>query len=763
MYTIYVDGTPINELFSDSRLVTEPKLTVEMGKAGSVEFNIPATNPVTSDLIPLKTKIRIEVDGEELFDGRVLSKNRNFYNMKKVTCEGNLAYLVDSQQKGEKFVGKTHDFFRKVIENHNKRVEAEKQFAVGSIGIENRDIVVAGQSEEIEDLETGKFDYKQIAINGVTDNWKTSFDYIDECLIQYCGGYLRTRKANGTTYIDLITDYGNTSVQEIEFGVNLLDLTEETSVDEIFTVLIPLGDENLDITSVNNGSDELVDEEGVKRYGRIVKTHVFSGVNTAETLLENGKRFLENQDNIPSTFSVRAIDFHFIDPDVTPIHCGDKVHVNSKPHGVCEYMTCTRIEYDLENPENTVYTFGIPHQTLTERYRKDKKKDTSGGGGAAGDAASEDIEDELEKFFDAWIDCKPDSGNITLGATAKLLEDTRTILQQMGITLDAPTGNINIQILRKDIDDVNQRTIENSAQINMLTEDTESSIQMLVSQTTKLEELQTGHYAEFTMRAGELESSINAKADKVTVEGIETEIKAHLEGIDSSLALKANGKDVEELEGRVTETETATADLTTRIGDAETSLSQKAESKTVTELSGKVTNIESAQSDLTTRVGSTETSLSQKAESSAVTALDGRVSNISSAQASLTTRVGSAEARLEQCVTDIDGLSKSITTINSDIVNINANVTTITGNFSVANGQLTVLGPLVAARGLHVGSESFNVFGQPYSGKPITVVTSFTQALGEQAPTKKLSLLASIVKTETTVDALPGETVSFAA
>ena len=738
MYTIYVDGTPINELFSDSRLVTEPKLTVEMGKAGAVEFNIPATNPVTSELIPLKTKVRVEVDGEELFDGRVLSKNRNFFNMKKITCEGNLAYLVDSQQKGEKFVGKTHDFFRKVIENHNKRVEAEKQFTVGVIGIENRDIVVAGQSDEIEDLETGKFDYKQIAINGVTDNWKTSFDYIDECLIQYCGGYLRSRKVNGTTYIDLITDYGNTSMQEIEFGVNLLDLTEETSVDEIFTVLIPLGDENLDITSVNNGSDELVDEAGVERYGRIVKTNVFSGVNTAETLLENGKRFLENQDNIPSTFSVRAIDFHFIDPDVTPIHCGDKVHVNSPPHGVCEYMTCTRIEYDLENPENTVYTFGIPHQTLTERYRKDKKKDTSGGGGAAGDAASEDIEDELEKFFDAWINCDPDSGNVNLGATAKLLEDTRTILQNMGIILDAPTGNINIKALRSDVDDVNQRTIENSAQINMLTEDTESSIQLLTGCTTKLEETQAAHYAELTLRAGELESSLTAKADKVTVEGIETEIKAHLEGIDSSLALKANGKDVEELEDRVTETESATADLTTRIGDAETSLSQKAESSTVTDL-------------------------------------DGRVSNISSAQASLTTRVGTAEAKLELKAesSDLNDLSTSVASLSADVIKLQGD-TSILGNLSVDNGRVSISGGLIVsgltsilgslyAQDLHLTSGGLTVSDQPYSPNPLTVVTSFTQALGEQAPTKKLSLLASIVKTETTVDALPGETVSFAA
>ena len=291
-------------------------------------------------------------------------------------------------------------------------------------------------------------------------------------------------------------------------------------------------------------------------------------------------------------------------------------------------------------------------------------------------------------------------------------------------------------------------------------------------QATSIDGLQTAQ-SELADRVGAAESSLKQKAESKTVtdlegrvtvvETSESELASRVKNAESVLTLKANGKDVEALEDRVTETESATADLTTRVGSAETSLSQKAESKTVTELSGKVTKIESAQSDITTRVGNAESTLKQKAESSAVTALDGRVSNISSAQASLTTRVGSAEATLEQCVSDVDGLSKSITTINSDIVNIDAKVTTVTGNFSVADGQLTVLGPLVAAKGFHVGSESFNVFGQPYSGKPITVVTSFTQALGDQAPTKKVTLLASIVKTETTVDALPGETISFAA
>lgn len=591
MYTIYIDGNPINELFDDARIVTEPKLTLEMGKAGSVEFKIPTTNPITSELIPLRTKIRVEVDGEELFDGRVLSKSRNFFNMKKVTCEGKLAYLVDSEQKGEKYVGNTHDFFRRIIENHNRRVEAEKQFSVGTIGIENREIVVAGQSDEIEDLETGKFDYRQIAINGVTDNWRTSFDYIDECLIQYCGGYLRTRNVNGTAYIDLVKDYGNTSIQEIEFGVNLLDLTEETSVDGIFTVLIPLGDENLDISSVNNGSDELVDTVGVARYGRIVKTHVFSGVNNAETLLEDGKRFLANQDNIPSTFSVRAIDFHFIDPDVKPIHCGDKVHVNSPPHGVCEYMTCTRIEYDLENPENTVYTFGVPHQTLTERYRKDKKKtDSSGGGGAAGSAAagaaSEDIQKELDKFYDAWINLDPDSAHINLGAIYRELKNTQTVLeQQVGIDLDAVSGNINIKALRDVYDELGRQVSQNSAQINVLANDTESKIELLTGWHQELEDVESGHYAELVLRANELESSIKMKADIITVEALETTVSGRIDDVDASLKLKAENSDVENIRS-------AQATLSSEVGDVRASLTLKASQSTVDSLSKSMAELE---------------------------------------------------------------------------------------------------------------------------------------------------------------------------
>ena len=680
MYTIFIDDKPINDLFSSSRTVSNPKLVLEIGKAGSLEFSIPSVNPISSEFIPLKTKVRVEVDGEEQLDGRVLTKSKDFWNTRKITCEGNLAYLVDSVQKGEKFEGKTHDLFKQIIRNHNKRVEEAKRFVVGTIGIENRDVYIAGQSDEIyEDLETNRFNYKQIAINGVTNSWPTTFDYIDSCLIQYCGGYLRTRKSNGQTYIDLVLDYGNTNIPEIQFGVNLLDLTEETSIDELFTVLIPLGDNNLDISSVNDGSDELVDEAGVARYGRIVKTHVFSGVSNAQTLLENGRRFLTNQSNIPSTFSVKAIDIHFINPDIKSIHCGDRVHIDSAPHGILDFMTCTRIEYDLENPENTVYTFGIPHQTLTDRYRKDKKQktDSSGGGGAAGGAAagasSEETQEKLDKFYDAWINVSPETANVNLGAVYKELQDTKAVLeQQVGIDLDAVTGNVNIKALRTYTDTLSGKVTENTAQIDVLANETQSSISMLVGWNTELEGVQDAHYAELTLKADELESSIALKADQVTITALEETQAAHY------------------------------AELTLKADELESSIALKADQVTITALE---------------------------------TSIDGKLNAIKS---------------------DISWMSGKRLSVDS--VYADALYGPLTGSVTVDEGNM-LNGAGLTANAVYAGT--LELAGAPVSKSDLTVVTDFTQALGDRAQTTNFSVLTTFLGAAITPKVEPGEKLEF--
>ncbi len=419
MYQIYADGKLIYQPANERLRLTSPRLTVEMGKAGSLEFGIPPTNSYYGNLQQLKAILTVTEDGDEIFRGRVLSNTKNFNLIRTIYGEGDLSYLIDTVQNPEKFDGSSTELFTKIIEKHNQMVQgSEKVFTVGDVTVDERKVYVAGKSENIIDKETNKFDYNQIVINGEVGNWQTSFDYLECSLIDYCGGYLRTRydKDLGITYIDWLKDHYAESTQTISFGRNLLDLTEENNAEDAFSVLIPLGEENLTIKSVNNGSNELVNEEALERYGRIVKTNVFEGVTSAKTLMENGQRYLAEHAIPPITFTVTAVDMHLLNPGVQPIRLGDKVHVLSPGHGVDDPdLICTKIVYDLANPANTSYTFGKPKQSLTERYRQDRKpeKGGGGGGGAAKQAEEASTENQID-FYKAWINTDSEHGIIDL-------------------------------------------------------------------------------------------------------------------------------------------------------------------------------------------------------------------------------------------------------------------------------------------------------------------------------------------------------------
>ena len=462
MFTIYANGQLIYTPGDQELLVLQPKLTLEMGAAGSLDFSVPPGHPYYNQFKQISTVVYAEYDGTEIFRGRVLSSSRDFYNFRQTYCEGALSYLVDSVQKGEKYVGTAHGLFRQIIMNHNSLVDAPKQFVVGNITVPDKDIKIAGRSTgSEEDPDEYATDYwRQIYIDSVADNWSTTLDYLNTCLIDYLGGYLMVRRVNNTNYIDWVQDYATTASQEIEFGTNLLDLTEEISADDLFTVLIPIGDENLTIASVNGGSIEIEDSQLVSQYGRIVRTEVFGSVNQASTLLENGQNYLAKESSVPITFTIKAVDLSMIDDSITAIRLGDRVKIKSVPHNVDQYYTCTKIEYDLEKPENTVFTFGNPRQSLTQRYRKDKRIEQeragyqgySGAGGLASGLGNSitnpntgDTKKKLDEFFDAWINLRPEEATIDLGAVYRKLEGTRTVLENnVGINLDAPQGTINI-------------------------------------------------------------------------------------------------------------------------------------------------------------------------------------------------------------------------------------------------------------------------------------------------------------------------------
>lgn len=648
MFYIYVDGQLLNQPLEESLITFSPRLTLEMGKTGSLEFSLPKSNIHYNSIRKLKTIVTVEMDDVEIFRGRILSYDRNFNNVKKFYVEGNLAYLVDSVQKPEKYTGTTHDLFRRIIAAHNAQVEAEKRFAVGNINIENREIVIRGQSDETKDPETGEFDYRQIAINFTTSNWSTSYDYIESCLIEYCGGYLRTRRVGNTTYIDLLTDYGNNAVQSIEFGTNMLDLSEEVTAEDVFTVLIPIGDDNLTIESVNGGSNELVDAEGVSLYGRIVKTHVFDNVAEASTLLENAQRFMANHENIPITFTIKAVDMHLVDPDVQEIHIGDSVMVKSTPHELSSRFVCTKIEYDLENPANNTYTFGNPRQTLTQRYREDKRKEedsertgssggagsASGGAGGASGAAADKAQENLDKFYDAWINVLPEQGHIDLGAVYKELKDGKDVLkQQVGIDLDAPTGNVNIQAMRQDLTALDGRVTENSAEIDLWANDLKSQIDAHVGWAEEFEEETRAWHAQLVLEANKNGEAIASL--RTTYEAKVAELELKSTELETSALMKAQYDENRRVDLKlISDVESSVATLSTSHGNRLSSLEARTtdlESSVVMKATydSKIASIEaiaaSQGSQITANADAIKTKASTYSLNAAVTTINDRI------------------------------------------------------------------------------------------------------------------------------------------
>lgn len=448
MFYIYANGESIYNPFDDMRPIYSAKVSVELGKAGSFQFAMPSTNMFYDDLAQFDTEIVVTMDDVyEIFRGRILSITRNYSNVKTVYCEGILAYLVDSVQKATSYNGTAKDLFKKIITRHNSMMtgaNSYKRFEIGVVDIENARVVIPGKKDD-NDKYYGTSVYEQAVIESIADEWLTSYDYINQVLLEYLGGYLVARydASKNKNYIDIVSIESleervtaaklDDFVPTIEFGKNLIDINEELKGEDVFTVIIPIGDDNLTIKNVsrstvsryqsvpkyskinrveiNGKAIGLEDREASARYGRIVRSHSFSNVNSADTLYEDGIKFLASHKNVPVTYTIQAIDLRYTDSAQFMIELGAVVKISSYPHSIDDlYLACTKIEYDLDHPENTRYTFGNPEQSLTERYKKNKDKEKSDsnhndskGGGAGGGAAAAAAAEEAQQIRDLTL------------------------------------------------------------------------------------------------------------------------------------------------------------------------------------------------------------------------------------------------------------------------------------------------------------------------------------------------------------------------
>ena len=370
MYQIYCDKELLYDPRDESLSMLSGKVSLEVNRTGALQLTLPARHPGTGSMKKLISTIRVADGADEIFRGRVLTTESDLYGTTRYTCEGELAYLLDSIQRPKEYHNLTpRSYLQDKLAQHNSQVELAKRFTLG---------VVEKQTMNYSAREDNQY--------------TNTLDTILDKLVDSNGGYLVVRHDGSVRYLDYLESYGRTSLQTIRFGENILDLTEHISAEDIITVLIPLGKapegakegSKLTIASVNGGRDYLEDAEAIALYGRIVGTNEWPDVTVPANLKTKGQEHLKSMRNLALTIELTAVDLHLVDVDIDRIRLGDMVRVVSVPHGLDRYMMVTKREYDLLDPANDRIVLGDTIQSLTEKQAAlqkaiEKQKDATQG------------------------------------------------------------------------------------------------------------------------------------------------------------------------------------------------------------------------------------------------------------------------------------------------------------------------------------------------------------------------------------------------
>lgn len=367
-YTIYCDKCLLHDSNLDRFKVISPVLNLEVNKAGEFTFQIAHDHVYYDKLQKMKSVIDIYEDGQWLWSGRIINIATTMKLVKTVKCEGELAFLHDSnQRKAEYHNTSVVDYFTALIEKHNADVGEDKQFTVGNV-------TVVDNNDELYRF----------------SNYEDTFNTIQNKLIDRLGGYLIVRHEGDTRYIDYVANYPYLTNQEIRFGSNIIDLSLDDSCVDMISGIIPLGarmnqiegieadlsdDTRLTIESVNDGLDYILNDDAVERFGVVLDVVTFDDVTMASNLLNKGYEALLNRIYSTLKISLSVFDRSFIEENVGAFRLGASVVADSEKHGLNnQQMMIRKISMSLVDVSKTKIEIGMTKKSLTNNVVENNSK-----------------------------------------------------------------------------------------------------------------------------------------------------------------------------------------------------------------------------------------------------------------------------------------------------------------------------------------------------------------------------------------------------
>ena len=349
-YRVYCNDEAIHDMRDDELMLLEPVLDLADNDAGSFEFKMLPTHPHYSSIQNKISLISIYREDEDVpyWVGRVADIQVDFYKRKICYCEGELSFLHDTLQEPAEYHNiSVRGFLQALIDKHNS-----KSGYIFEVGI----VTVTDPNDSL---------YRYT-------NFESTLTCIKEKLISGLGGHLRIRRKDNIRYIDYLEDYPVTSNQEIRFGHNMLDYSEDSDLVDIATVIIPQGaaieeeekeiealTKYLDISTVNDGDIHLYNTEAIAKFGYIETVVKWEDVTTPEALKNKGEKYLSDIQFDNLVLSIKAVDLAgTYGVNINNINMLDKVRIVSKVHGMDKYFPVTQMSINLTDLQQNTITFG---------------------------------------------------------------------------------------------------------------------------------------------------------------------------------------------------------------------------------------------------------------------------------------------------------------------------------------------------------------------------------------------------------------------
>lgn len=372
MYDIYVDDLLIHSDITplETCKVLDPHLTMEDCAAGSLEFTIPPGNVGYDAIHKLTSDVIVYENEEEIWRGRCISENMDFWKNKKYVIEGALAFLNDTVQPPREFnVSNTtvRSFLETLIATHNTQAPANRRFKVGMVTVDD------GDSQADSD-----------AIHRYT-NYESTLECINEKLVNKLKGHITVKREFDTTdntykfTINYVKNYIDAHEKEIRFGMNLLDYAQSYEVTDLVTAIVPRGarlDESpisaleayTTVASCGNdgtwhtsGSIFVTNQAAIETYGFICGVVDWDNVTDPNNLLTKAKQYLQKVQWNKLCLEVSVLDLHYLDSNADTFKLLQEVRCVSEPHGMDTFFPVTKMEIDLANPANTTFTLGTDY------------------------------------------------------------------------------------------------------------------------------------------------------------------------------------------------------------------------------------------------------------------------------------------------------------------------------------------------------------------------------------------------------------------